>query len=274
MYIKKRIERILNTMIIITKELLDYHWKLSKKTEKWKNIKINGKKTGYKISNFGNVYIGKKDKIITSHDKKGIYAQVCISFNSNEYNFLVHRLVAEYFCKIPKRHLKNGLTFKDLVVNHKNGLKKCNASFNLEWVTSKENSDHAWKNGLCDEIRGEKAHLAKITEKEAIQICEFIMKKKSNKEICEELGVTDKSVQHIRSGETWKHIAYKYKFPKLGKNKPFQISDDIIHNICKKLELKTLSDSEIANEFGTYREFVRDIRLKKLRKKISQYYNF
>ena len=31
-------------MITINKELLDYHYKLSKKTEKWKNIKINGKK--------------------------------------------------------------------------------------------------------------------------------------------------------------------------------------------------------------------------------------
>lgn len=260
-------------MIIITKELLDYHWTLSKKIEKWKNIKIDGKKTGYKISSFGNI-CNKKGKIITSHDKKGIYAQINITVDGTEYNFLVHRLVAMYFCKIPKRHSKNGLTFDDLVVNHKNGLKKCNASFNLEWVTSKENTDHAWKNGLCDEIRGEKAHLAKITEKEAVQICELIMKKKSNKEICEELGVTDKSVQHIRSGESWKHISSKYKFPKLGKAKPFQISNDTIHKICKKLELKKLSDPEIAKEFGVSREFVRDIRLKKRRTKISQFYNF
>lgn len=261
-------------MIIINKELLDYHDKLSKKTEKWKTIKINGKKTGYKISNFGNVFSPKKNRIIVSEDLKGIYAQVYIVFDGKDYNFQVHRLVALYFCKIPKRHLKNGLTFDDLVVNHKNGLKKCNASFNLEWVTSKENTDHAWKNGLCDEIRGEKAHLAKITEEQAIQICELIMKKKSNKEISEELSVTDKTVQHIRSGECWKHIVSRYKFPKLGKAKPYQMTDDTIHQICKKLELKTLSDTEIGKEFGVSREFVRDIRLKKRRTKISQFYNF
>jgi len=261
-------------MIKITIELLNYHDKLSKKKEKWENIKIDGKKTGYKISSFGNVYNTKLKKTYTFENVHTRYIYFAFRFKGKLQRFGVHRLVAEYFCKIPKRHLKNGLTFDDLVVNHKNGYTHCNASFNLEWVTSKENTDHAWKNGLCDEIRGEKTHLAKITEKEAVQICELIMKKKSNKEICEKLGVTNKSVQHIRSGETWKHIAYKYKFPKLGKNKPFQISDDIIHNICKKLELKTLSDSEIANEFGTYREFVRDIRLKKLRKKISQFYNF
>lgn len=261
-------------MLTINKELLDYHYKLSKKTEKWKAIKINGKKTGYKISNFGNVYSPKKNRIIVSEDLSGIYAQIYIVFEGKDYNFQVHRLVAMYFCKIPKRHVKNGLTFDDLVVNHKNGLKKCNASFNLEWVTSKENTDHAWKNGFCDDIRGEKAHLAKITEEQAIKICELIMKKKSNKEISEELGVTEKTVQHIRSGECWKHVVCKYKFPKLGKAKPFQITDDTIHQICKKLELKTLSDPEIGKEFGVSREFVRDIRLKKRRKKISQFYNF
>lgn len=261
-------------MITINKELLDYHYKLSKKTEKWKPIRINGKKTGYKISNFGNVFSPKKNRIIVSEDLNGIYAQVYLVFEGKDYNFQVHRLVAMYFCKIPKRHLKNGLTFDDLVVNHKNGLKKCNASFNLEWVTSKETTDHAWKNGLCDDIRGENTHLAKITEEQAIQICELIMKKKSNKEISKKLGVTPKTIQHIRSGECWKHIVCKYKFPKLGKAKPFQITEDTIHQICKRLELKTLSDPEIAKEFGVSREFVRDIRLKKRRTKISQFYNF
>jgi len=261
-------------MITINKELLDYHYKLSKKTEKWKPIKINGKKTGYKISNFGNVFSPKKNRIIVSEDLGGIYAQIYFVFEGKDYNFQVHRLVAMYFCKIPKRHLKNGLTFDDLVVNHKNGLKKCNASFNLEWVTSKENTDHAWKNGLCDDIRGEKAHLAKITEKEAVQICELIMKKKSNKEISEKLGITEKTVQHIRSGECWKHIVCKYKFPKLGNSVPFKITDDTIHKICKLIEEGKLTDTEIGNKFDVSRKMVNDIRLKKRRTKISQFYNF
>lgn len=261
-------------MVIINADLLEYEYKLSKKTEKWKRIRIDGKKTNYKISSFGRVMNCGLGKICEYDTVRNVYSRISINHNGVKMKFALHRLVAMYFCKIPKRHLKNGLTFDDLVVNHKNGLKNCNASFNLEWVTSPENTDHAWKNGLCDDIRGENAHLAKITEEQAIEICELIMKKKSNKEICEKIGVTNKSVQHIRSGETWKHIASKYKFPKLSKNKPFQISDETIHEICKKLELKTMSDSDIANEFGTYREFVRDIRLKKLRKKISQFYNF
>nr|DAO57546.1 MAG TPA: homing endonuclease [Caudoviricetes sp.] len=262
-------------MVIINVELLKYVDKLSKKKEKWKRIKIDGKKTNYSISNFGNIYNHKLDKFYNL-DNTDInkYIKWSINVNGEPTRFLVHRLVAIYFCEIPKRYKKKGLTFDDLVVNHKNGIKYCNASFNLEWVTTKENTEHAWKNGFCDGIRGEKARLAKITEEQAIQICELIMKKKNNKEISESLGVTEYTVEHIRFGQCWKHIVCKYKFPKLGKSKPFQLSDNTIHQICKKLELKTLSDSEIAKEFGVSREFVRDIRLKKRRKKISQFYNF
>ena len=261
-------------MVTINRELLEYIDKLSKKEEKWKRIKIDGEKTNYKISNFGRVMNCGLSKIYDYDTIRNIYSRISLKHNGVEIKISLHRLVAMYFCKIPKRHRKKGLTFNDLVVNHKNGLKNCNASFNLEWVTFVENTDHAWRTGLCKEIRGEKVHLAKITEEQAIKICELIMKKKSNKEICDKLGVSNKTVQHIRSGECWKHVVSKYKFPKLGKNKPFQISDETIHQICKKLESKTLSDSEIAKEFGVDRKTVNDIRHKKRRTKISQFYNF
>ena len=261
-------------MVIINLELLEYVDKLSKKEEKWKRIKIDGKKTNYKVSNFGRVLNCELNKINDYDNVRNTYTRVSIKHNGDEIKIALHRLVAMYFCKIPKRHLKKGLTFDDLVVNHKNGLKNCNASFNLEWVTSTENIDHAWKNGLCDNIRGEKAHLAKITEEQVIQICELIMQKKSNKEICKELCITLKNVQHIRSGDSWKHITYKYKFPKLSNSVPFQITDDTIHKICKLIEEGKLTDTEIGNKFDVSRKMVNDIRHKKTRPNISQFYNF
>ena len=261
-------------MVIINTELLEYFDKLSKKEEKWKRIKIDGEKTNYKISNFGRVMNCDLGKIYEYCTDRNIYSRISIKYNGIKIKISLHRLVAMYFCKIPKRHLKNGLTFDDLVVNHKNGLKNCNASFNLEWVTFNENTDHAWKSGLCDDIRGEKTHLAKITEDTAIQICELIMKKKSNKEICYKLGVSNKTVQHIRSGECWKHIVARYKFPKLGNSVPFKITDDTIHKICKLIEENKLTDSEIGKKFDVSRKMVNDIRLKKRRKNISQFYNF
>ena len=259
-------------------KLLRYDDKVSKTNEYWRRIKIDNNMTNYYISNLGRLYNIKTKNI---SDFKGgkinKYKQATIRYNKKEYKFSIHRLVAMYFCKIPKRHRENGLGFDDLIPNHKDGVKSHNASFNLEWVTIKENSNHAWKNGLCNNIRGEKNHLATISEETVIKVCELIMKKKHNKEIIEELkdeGVTDRIIQHIRRGECWKHLTYKYKFPKLTEVKNFTMPESTIHQICKLLEEKKYKNVEIAKMCGVKREYVKDIKTHHRRNDISQYYDF
>lgn len=264
-----------NSRCSFEERLKTYEEKLANKTEKWKYIYINDIKTKYAISNFGNIVNCKNGKLhnFENYDTNH-YRRFSFKFGEISIKFDVHRLVAIYFCKIPKRYLEQGLTYKDLVVNHKNGIKFCNASFNLEWLLPKENTYHAWKTGLCDNIRGEKTHLAKITENQAIEICELIMKKKTNKEISEITDINKKTIQHIRSGECWKHITSQYKFPKLGNAKPYSIPENIIHEICKKLELKEYTNQEIANMYNVNRRLVNSIRNREIRKNISKDYNF
>ena len=82
-------------------------------------------------------------KVVPSHlNEKNGYKQLTIN-NKTKY---IHRLVAENFVKINKIILTIGEQL--LVVNHIDGNKTNNNSSNLEWVTSKENYEHALETGL------------------------------------------------------------------------------------------------------------------------------
>ena len=258
-------------------QIKDYNYeeKLKNHKERWKWIKDeNGVKTNYKISNHGRVKDTISNTINDFKKQNNRYYRVRLKIGGKSKDYSIHRLVAEYFCEIPKRHKEKGLTYKDLIPNHIDGRKHHNASFNLEWITGKENTKHAWKTGLCDNIRGEKSYLAKMTEKQAIEICELIMKKKTNEEISKEVGVTKKQIQHIRSKECWKHITSRYQFPKLQEAKHYTTPESTIHQICQLLETKKYINVEIAKMCEVKREYVKDIKTHRRRKDISQNYNF
>lgn len=68
------------------------------------------------------------------------YARVTLSAFGVTKRYLLHRLIAELFVF--------GQTTERNVVNHKDTNKLNNKSTNLEWVTAKENVDHAVVNKL------------------------------------------------------------------------------------------------------------------------------
>ena len=93
----------------------------------------------YKISSHGRVFSVKSKKFLSHKTKKGGYQKVQLRNNSKVAMYYIHRLVALHFIE--------NLSSKPQV-NHKNGDKTNNNKSNLEWVTSKENIDHARKSGL------------------------------------------------------------------------------------------------------------------------------
>lgn len=85
--------------------------------------------------------------LFTSLDNKG-YPQVVLYRNGKRKTVKVHRLVATAFLVKP---------FNGAQVNHRDGSKTNNAADNLEYVTNKENQEHAVKT-LRDSwvVRGER----------------------------------------------------------------------------------------------------------------------
>lgn len=73
-------------------------------------------------------------------DKGTGYYLVTLCNNGLRKNQFIHRLLALHFVPNPENKPQ---------VNHIDGNKQNNALTNLEWVTSKENSIHAVKMGLC-----------------------------------------------------------------------------------------------------------------------------
>ena len=67
------------------------------------------------------------------------YARLNVKYGDRIKTLLVHNIVADCFI---------GLKPEGLTVNHKNGDKLDNRSENLEYMTGKENTTHAFRGGL------------------------------------------------------------------------------------------------------------------------------
>lgn len=127
--------------------------------------------------------------------KNGVrnYQVVMLYKDGKPKHYLVHRLVAEYFIPNPKKLPE---------VNHINGNVTDNRAANLEWVTSKENKAHAWKNGLYSHS-GVKHHLSTLNEE---QVRAIRVDTRQYKEIAEEYKICNMTVSNIKRRKTWKHI--------------------------------------------------------------------
>jgi hypothetical protein len=152
----------------------------------------------YDVTEEGKVFSLKFNKKIQLKESnlKG-YSQIGLCQNNKVKSFHVHRLVAE--CFIP-----NPLNLPQ--VNHKDGNKKNNYVWNLEWCTSKENCNHAVKNGLRDN-KGIKNISHKLIDEQVREIRrKYVPRKYTQQQLADEYNVYIGLIQHIVNYQLWKHI--------------------------------------------------------------------
>jgi len=155
--------------------------------EKWK---VYERDINYEVSSLGQVR--KVGSVMRRKPRFNEHMYMRVNL-SNQKSHMIHRMVTETFIK--KTDGKN-------YVNHKNNIPWDNRVKNLEWVTPKENSEHAAKLGCY--YNGARVHTSKVTEEQAKHI--KYIDKRSNTVIAEEYNMTRQNVSRIRCGKTWKHI--------------------------------------------------------------------
>jgi hypothetical protein len=152
----------------------------------WKQVIYKGEPIEYFANNIGEI-----------KDMNGNFLTqyTTASYNTvriRQKNVLAHRIIAETF--IPNPDNKR-------CVNHIDSNRRNNKVENLEWVTHKENSEHASKKGRFP--RGEKSYLSKLN---AINIEEIRRSNLKNVELAKIYNVTKVTIGNIINRETWKHI--------------------------------------------------------------------
>ena len=170
--------------------------------EIWKDIQ--GYEGLYKVSNTGKIYSSKiKDTMRTFINNSG-YECVQLAKNKVRKGYLVHRLVAASFCEGYEQ---------GLVVNHKDGNRTNNSSYNLEWLTTKGNIQDMQTRGTMNYTKAQE--VAQIKNQKPVKLItpdgeEFIYP--SIKSACEMHGLSRRKGSLVANGIRKHTKGYKFKF--------------------------------------------------------------
>ena len=154
----------------------------------------------YEVSTTG--VVTRNGKIINTRLRAG-YPGYTESINNKQRDVSVHRKVAETYIPNP-----NNLP----CVNHIDGNKENNHVSNLEWVTHKENSQHASKTGLNDYQRTRKTKnnvsARKVTMTQANEIrSKYVSGSRTYgaRALGREYGLPHTAILDILKGKTYTH---------------------------------------------------------------------
>lgn len=203
----------------------------------------------YYISNTGLVYSIYSNNFIVPHINHAGYLQVSLMTENGRVFRKVHRLVLLCFNPIKNYHLYE--------VNHIDGIKIHNYVWNLEWVTAKENKNHAILNGLSDGLIGENNPKNKISEKTAYNIGQLLLSRKYiDDEIMKITKCPNKEIiRNIANGNTWKYLFTNdeiniMKLSREGK----RLMTEEIHSICRYYE----TYKDLYNGYGSVKQIAID----------------
>jgi hypothetical protein len=125
------------------------------------------------------------------------YMRVGLSEFGERKSMAVHRLVALVFIGKPKEESQ---------VNHIDGVKSNNCVSNLEYCTPSENTQHAYKTGLCNSSIGVNRQSSKLVDKDIPVIRQRLANGETQRSIAKDYGVSGISILRIKNGRNWKHI--------------------------------------------------------------------
>lgn len=161
----------------------------------------------------------------------------------------VHRLVAEVFIENPENKPQ---------VNHKDGIRDNNKVTNLEWVTARENVQHAYDTGLM--LNGSGRPESVLLEDDIPDIIYFMSVGYKDAAIAAQYGVTRQTINVIRTGNNWKHLGLQVIGRYGGTPRTRKITAEDIPDIRRELAAGVM-DKDIAIKYGAHQSTIRQIRV-------------
>lgn len=134
--------------------------------------------------------------VLKPYRNRSGYLGVSLRSNGRRHSYLVHRLVATAF---------HGLRPDGMGVRHRNGNQLDNRAENLHYGTQAENIADRDSHGTT--ARGERQHLAKLTNEKVLAILSRLRAGESGKSLAREFGISTGTVSQLKTGRTWRHLS-------------------------------------------------------------------
>ena len=158
----------------------------------------------YQASNLGRIR-NIKGRIMKQNEDKDGYMIITLHKDGKAKTHRVHRLVLEAF---------KANTEGKPEVNHRNEVKSDNRLNNLEWVTSKQNANHATRNARITATNKANGIYKKLAEKNSIPVYCITNNKvyESAREAARILNLDNASIMRCCQGKYKQTKGYKFEY--------------------------------------------------------------